>query len=376
MVMVGNVQLHSTVSTMGRRPVRRRQIIDVLRKQIIDGSLLAGSQLPSRPVLARRFSTGTSTMRQALERLEEDGFLTTQGTRGTFVAGHPPHLTRFGVVFPDHPRQRLRVWSRFYAAIDHVAAEFPARQDRKLVSYYDSDAGDKSHDYRRLADDIEHHRLAGLIFVTPPYGLGNTPVVTSPKVRRVTVSLESFRSDIPAIYPNYDHFIERALDRLAAAGRRKIAVINTAAMGPNEPKLLSGLEARGMATRPCWLLHLAAADPTGARPLAHLLMSRPDDRPDGLLILDDNLVLPITAGLLDAGVRPPADLTVVAHCNFPLLPEAVVPVEFLGFDTHQLLQTSLDLFDTMASGGTPPAMTRLPAVFAGEQSAPHVAGWN
>jgi hypothetical protein len=49
---------------------------------------------------------------------------------------------------------------------------------------------------------------------------------------------------------------------------------------------------------------------------AELLMHQ-RDRPDGLIILDDNLAGPALQGLAQAGVRLGQDLDVVTHCNFP-----------------------------------------------------------
>ena len=49
------------------------------------------------------------------------------------------------------------------------------------------------------------------------------------------------------------------------------------------------------------------------------------DRPDALVITDDNLVPAATAGVLAAGRRVPADLEVVAHANFPHVTPSAVP---------------------------------------------------
>ena len=105
------------------------------------------------------------------------------------------------------------------------------------------------------------------------------------------------------------------------------------------------------------------------------MRSSPDDRPDALIIADDNIVEPVTRGLLASEVSLPANLDIVAHCNLPNLPQAAVPVRFLGYDCRQMLNRCIELLDaqrgTMSPASAdesslPPA---LQAVFANDAGA-------
>jgi DNA-binding LacI/PurR family transcriptional regulator len=88
-----------------------------------------------------------------------------------------------------------------------------------------------------------------------------------------------------------------------------------------------------------------------ARALAHLMVRRAQsDAPDGLVIADDNLLEYATAGIVDAGVRVPADLEVVAHCNFPWPTPSSLPVRRLGYDVRELLQDCLMSIDEQRQG--------------------------
>ncbi len=103
--------------------------------------------------------------------------------------------------------------------------------------------------------------------------------------------------------------------------------------------------------------------------------SPPEERPDALVIADDNIVEPVTRGLLAAGLSTPKDLDIVAHCNLPNPPQAAVPVRFLGYDCRQMLSRCIELVDaqraTMCQGAAGEAMpsTTVPAVFADEAEA-------
>jgi len=61
------------------------QVLEGLRQKIRSGELTEGAQLPPERELAAVFGVARNTLRQALDRLEEDGLLMRQVGRGTFV---------------------------------------------------------------------------------------------------------------------------------------------------------------------------------------------------------------------------------------------------------------------------------------------------
>ena len=93
-----------------------------------------------------------------------------------------------------------------------------------------------------------------------------------------------------------------------------------------------------------------------------MMAANPKDRPDSLLILDDNLVEAATAGLVDAGVRVPRDMTVVARCNFPHPAPSAVPVMRVGYDVRELLSVCLDGLMRQRRGEPVPDITWIPLV--------------
>ena len=70
------------VYRLGPRALR---VYETLRRQIADGSLPPGTQLPSIPALAAEFGVAPLTVRQVHARLEEEGLLSRERGRGTFV---------------------------------------------------------------------------------------------------------------------------------------------------------------------------------------------------------------------------------------------------------------------------------------------------
>jgi DNA-binding LacI/PurR family transcriptional regulator len=120
-----------------------------------------------------------------------------------------------------------------------------------------------------------------------------------------------------------------------------------------------------MTTLPRWRQIVSMSNPDGARLAVELLMAD-RERPDALLINDDNFVEPAVAGLVAAGVRVPEELTVVGHANFPLPPPKALPVRLLGYDQRAMLRAAIDLIDRCRSGETPSQSITLPPLWEEE----------
>lgn len=65
------------------------QIADDLRQQIKQGDLAVGTRLPSQATLAGHYGVALNTLRTALRELVDEGIVSTQSTRGTFVLKVP-----------------------------------------------------------------------------------------------------------------------------------------------------------------------------------------------------------------------------------------------------------------------------------------------
>jgi GntR family transcriptional regulator len=62
-----------------------RQLADLLREQIVDGTLAPGDPLPSELRLAQEYGLSRTTVRQAIAILRAEGLINVERPRGTFV---------------------------------------------------------------------------------------------------------------------------------------------------------------------------------------------------------------------------------------------------------------------------------------------------
>lgn len=67
-------------------PIKRDQIFDALRRQILSGVLARGARMP-QDELARRFGASITPVREALRLLEAEGLVVAEPHRGVRVAG-------------------------------------------------------------------------------------------------------------------------------------------------------------------------------------------------------------------------------------------------------------------------------------------------
>jgi len=82
-------------SPLRNAPARRRgrlgdQVYGKLLEQIVSGRYAVGDRLPGENDLAERFEVSRPVVREALNRLQADGLVTSRQGSGTFVARVPP----------------------------------------------------------------------------------------------------------------------------------------------------------------------------------------------------------------------------------------------------------------------------------------------
>src|SRR4029077_12261687 len=149
--------------------------------------------------------------------------------------------------------------------------------------------------------------------------LASTPVVLHPGLPRITICDCEPREGMRAIVLPTESQFRKALDYFSSRGRRRLAVVGVSRVVGEYEKLLPRLLKKyGIETRPYLIQGIDLERPETTRNCVHMLMhAGQDERPDALYIADDNFLEHASIGLINAGVRVPKDVEVIAHCNFP-----------------------------------------------------------
>lgn len=352
--------------TLGGTQHKKQRVATHLRQLIVAGELAPGDRLPTRLQLEEQFNASTITIQQALDSLVADEFVRVNGRRGTFVASNPPHLTRYALVLPSHPtRHTAYQWTRFHTALCDEASRLQRENDLQISVHTHVEAHTDTPEFVSLVNQVRSNRLAGLIF-TQVDDYQNTPLLCEPGVGRVWVEVNSTSSaGVAAVSLERQSFLLRALDDFAAQGRKRLAILQTA---PDDCLgIVEAAAERGLAVEPYWMQTVNVQSADAARNCTHLLFySGHAQRPDCLLITDDNLLEPATLGLLDAGVKVPDEVAVTTHCNFPYLAPSVVPVKRLGFDIRAVLNLCVEKIDAQRRGEPTQSFTPVTAQFESE----------
>ena len=338
-------------------------ITDTLRQEILTGLFAPDTRLPTHSALAQRFQVGIGTITQVLQRLSREGFITAKPKVGTMVCDKLPHLNNIALVLP-RAKSSIAHWSKYYAALANVAELLQEELGRpiRILEGVDDPHGEARRD---LTDLVRTHQVAGVFFAVVPYLLHGTPILEEPGVPRVAFMQPGFSPGIDTQISGPERFIALALDYLASRGRRRIAVLsNPDFIRLQDTPIQPLLAAHSMVFPPCWDIEVNLDSPESAKNIMRLMM-RPGqtDRPDGLIIANDNLVDDAIAGLVAEGIKVPDDLEVVAHCNFPWPPVKTLPIKRLGLDVTALLRCGIDLIDRKRAGKKIPAIVHIDAVW-------------
>jgi DNA-binding LacI/PurR family transcriptional regulator len=329
-----------------RPPVKHDAIVQHLRSLVVgERALRPGQRVPTRSEIGDHFGVSTMTVQRAFDRVIEEGFLVTAGNAGTLVADHPPHLHRFMLSVPGHPGDTR--WVRFWDLLVDEARRWGAGTPSHMVVAQDADPALDPVVTERLAQEIADHRVAGILFVTDAPWI-TAALLKGADIPRVAFSGLTPASDVPGISLGAEGrlWYARAVERLHMRDRRRIALITVPGLAqPRHLTLWQGLlEERGLVCDPAFIQMAGQWDARWAANLVLALFRGPaDQRPDALVVADDNLVEQVCVGLQRLGLRVPEDLDVIAHANFPLATPAALPLTRLGFDIPQVFALAMDL---------------------------------
>ncbi len=338
-------------------------IITELKNDIVRGKYEPQSRLPTRNELAKRFSTTLATMQNAMDILYKDGFIDSRGRDGTFVVENPPHLSQYGMCIPELP-SNMYLWHRLWTVINGEAVKIRKNPSKRIENYYGITANPEIGDFKRLVDDIEEHRLTGLIMFWPSAELLE-------KLRKYDMPIVLVARPIPlfpkisTIWVDYLSMIDKMLSYLKKRRRRRIAII-TNSETPQEymDHFRRKVSDNGMTTRPEWIhgVCLCRDALPWCSSIFDLMMSgNREMRPDALVVLNENITPYISSAVSRSSLRIPKDLDIVSHCNFPFA-STNDRIHRIGFDINLILNRCIDEIDSARNGNSKGGYEEIPAV--------------
>lgn len=340
----------------GRNPFKRDLIVNYVKDHIIGGTWKPGERVPARTFLERRFAASSVTVQQSLDLLNKDGFVRVEGRLGTFVNEKLPHQNNYGLVFPDRPSKTVER-NAYFAIMDSESKKLQQSVSGKIIKYYDIDQT-RGASFYKLIEDIQERRLAGLIFTTTPFMVEKTPILDLPGIPRVAFMTAVGTRKLPSISLDSTAFIDQSIDYLVSKGHKRIAFIDTPGFNIF-PAFEKSIAKKGVCL-PEWHQSAALESPESAGRIVRLLMAKFNtERPDGLIITNDNHTPYVQEALLEAGVKVPEELTLVSLTNFPSKIPKTTPVKLIGFNILESLKLAIRIIDDIRDGKKVPKHTKV-----------------
>lgn len=325
--------------------MKRDEIIEHLKSRILSGEIPPGSYLPHRAELLEYCGASNVTVQRAVNHLVEEGFLCSCGSRGIMVSKTPPHRFRFGILIPSGSRPEEKDydsrWSSILAAMDEIEEH---HKGYRFVRYWvGRETRPTADEYCRLLSDLRNSLLAGVIVPCslPPELL--KPLDGFPVVMHEPLDCRQIR----AVSLSHDFAVmaAMAIEELKQRGVRKLAVIMGAEHNPVAvAEIEKLLAASGLVTRREWV-HGVSHTSRGAvwteRIIRLLFMPGAPEVPDGLIVLNENLLPYVVETLGAIGWIIGRDVRVCSHCNLPAGRIPLDKVDYVAFDACTVLNRSI-----------------------------------
>ena len=356
---------YNSVDLRQKLRMNQKTIIEDIKDQIISGALTPGEHLKGRTLYEKHYKTTTNTVQHAFTRLAEDGFIESFPRKGTYISKNPPHLKNYALlIYSDQIPEGWGAGNNYWKTLDRVCTELNQEGDRNINIRTGISPDYNTREYRNLLDDISARRLAGVISSMSIDLLKGTPVLETKNLP--VISLADHNSPrIPKIVMDGAQFYKRAFEDLIKRGRKRIAIICPPAVHERLPQFIGNIAREvGIDLNPLWLQTVDQKHPGSAENLVQLLMKgNANERPDGLILTDDNFIEHACRGLIKTGLHLIEDIDVVAHANFPLEKADILPIRRLGYDIAHSLTTAMDEIDAIRRGEEVPAKTLIAPKF-------------
>lgn len=331
------------------------QVAERLRRDFLTGGA-AGTRLPADGALASHLGVSVRTVREALLLLANEGRVERRQGSGTYLCAP---AARPVAVFSElnllHPRT-----PRFFGLTLDLLRQRLAEQGQETRLYTGrSEAGDEPGAFTcpELVADAGAGRLAGIVAMTSTLEEPRLRALQAAGMPMVTVTAASPLTTVfsPAHIPTL------ALPYLASMGRRRVGMIGwePPAQPGEQGRLMrsfrQALTAHGLAFHPAWCrVELSFAWGGASWEELREIWFASEEKPDALLVADENYLPGIVMAMLQLGLRVPQDVLLVSHRARYTDWQLPVPVAWIEQDAAAFAAHLAD--ETLASlrGQQPP----------------------
>ena len=319
---------------------------DYLIAKIRSGGLAGSGRLDSEPQLCERFSLSRNTIRQALQELENEGYVYRIHGKGTFIRNATPVNSRkialmiYDTAYMAHP-----VTGGLIRGIDETLS-----RNGYILDILASKRSFHDENLMRLAESY-----AGFLIGT--YQLDELMLAELEKISLPHLFVKNYpmNHDVHAARINFTHAGFLAAEHLIRTGCGNLALIYSGDRIAISAEFKEGVYSAALehgARLRRENIFIADFSDRLAIPEICAELLRHEDRPDGMICASDELAIALLAELKRHGVSVPGDISVIGCNNTENSTLTTPPLSTVDIPVMELGRRSADLLLRMIHGET------------------------
>lgn len=302
------------------------QVSEILMQRILSGEWAPGTSLPAEPELCTELGVARGTLRQALSKLENMGYIRRERGRGTFVAnkGERPRSqglpgSQIGFIVPY---VRDSFVSAILLGVERAAAERELSVTFKHVE----------NDYERQAEVLEALAAQGLagVVLYPVDSVHVEPMKRLIYSSYPIVLVDRYLVGVASDYVMSDHFggAVRAMQHLIELGHRKIGFVSwcdpAVSMEHRKAGYQQALAEAGIPHDPALVCEVEGYPTVDLDSLRDYLTGHSNIT--AIFAANDQIALAVYQAARQIGLRIPHDLALVGFDNLEFTMHLDVPL--------------------------------------------------
>lgn len=319
---------------------------DYLIAKIRSGGLAGSGRLDSEPQLCERFSLSRNTIRQAIQELENEGYVYRIHGKGTFIRNATPVNSRkialmiYDTAYMAHP-----VTGGLIRGIDETLS-----RNGYILDILASKRSFHDENLMRLAESY-----AGFLIGT--YQLDELMLAELEKISLPHLFVKNYpmNHDVHAARINFTHAGFLAAEHLIRTGCGNLALIYSGDRIAISAEFKEGVYSAALehgARLRRENIFIADFSDRLAVPEICAEILRHEDRPDGVICASDELAIALLAELKRHGVSVPGDISVIGCNNTENSTLTTPPLSTVDIPVMELGRRSADLLLRMIHGET------------------------
>jgi len=302
------------------------QVSEILIQRILNGEWPTGSNLPAEPTLCVEFGVARGTVRQALSKLEDEGYIRRERGRGTFVIWGSEMARSQGLSGSQIGFVVPYVRDSFVPAILLGAERAAAEQGLSITFKHVENSPERQ---GAVLEDLVAQHLAGIVLY-PVDSVHIEPMNRLIRVGYPMVLVDRYLRGVVCDYVMSDHFggALRATQHLIELGHEQIGFVSwhdpSISLEHRAAGYQRALVEAGLPHDPSLMFEVEGYPTVDLAPLCNFLTQQPGIT--AILAANDQIALAVYQAARSVGRRIPYDLALVGFDNLDFTMHLDVPL--------------------------------------------------